>query len=334
MTLKEIAERAGVSRGTIDRVIKNRGGVNRQTERRVRRILQESGYTPNRAGVALVRSKRPMIVGVVTNSVGNPFFDEVNAGVERAREEYGDYGFSILRREIKGYDVQEQLIAMRGLYDEVDGLVFTPIDDGAIAAEANRFSAAGKPVITVTADLEGSLRDLYVGCDYFKSGQTAAKLTELATGGKGDVAIVTGSFKMLGHNARVRGFCSVAEKTQLRVADILECDDDDSIAYRKTLALLKARPDIRAVYVAAAGVAGTVEAVTESGVALSVIANDIIPATREYVREGKVIATIDQQPAAQGYTALKSMFDILLGKRPEREHVYTDLAIRMRYNID
>ena len=54
MTLKEIAERAGVSRGTVDRVMKNRGGVNPETEKRVRRIVEESGYTPNRAGVALV----------------------------------------------------------------------------------------------------------------------------------------------------------------------------------------------------------------------------------------------------------------------------------------
>ena len=49
MTLKEIAERAGVSRGTVDRVMKNRGGVNPETEKRVRRIVEESGYTPNRA---------------------------------------------------------------------------------------------------------------------------------------------------------------------------------------------------------------------------------------------------------------------------------------------
>ena len=177
MTLKEIAERAGVSRGTVDRVMKNRGGVNPETEKRVRRIVEESGYTPNRAGVALVRSKRPMVVGVITNSIGNPFFEEVYRGVEEALGEYRDYGFSVLRREIKGYDVEEQISAMRSLFDQVDGLVFTPIDDAKIAREIGIYAAAGKPAVTVTADVEGSDRVLYVGCDYYKSGQTAAKIT-------------------------------------------------------------------------------------------------------------------------------------------------------------
>lgn len=333
MTLKEIAERAGVSRGTVDRVMKNRGGVNPETEKRVRRIVEESGYTPNRAGVALVRSKRPMVVGVITNSIGNPFFEEVYRGVEEALGEYRDYGFSVLRREIKGYDVEEQISAMRSLFDQVDGLVFTPIDDAKIAREIGVYAAAGKPAVTVTADVEGCDRVLYVGCDYYKSGQTAAKITALATGGQGEVAIVTGSFKMLGHNDRVRGFRSVLKDTDLRVVEILECNDDDKTAYEKTARLLKNRPALCAVYVAAAGVAGTVEAVAESGVPLFIIANDLIPATREYVRQGRVLATIDQQPARQGYAALKNMFDILLGERPANERFYTDLAIRMQYNI-
>ena len=253
--------------------------------------------------------------------------------MEEALGEYRDYGFSVLRREIKGYDVEEQISAMRSLFDQVDGLVFTPIDDAKIAREIGVYAAAGKPAVTVTADVEGSDRVLYVGCDYYKSGQTAAKITALATGGQGEVAIVTGSFKMLGHNDRVRGFRSVLKDTDLRVAEILECNDDDKTAYEKTARLLKNRPALCAVYVAAAGVAGTVEAVAESGVPLFIIANDLIPATREYVRQGRVLATIDQQPARQGYAALKNMFDILLGERPANERFYTDLAIRMQYNI-
>ena len=46
VTIKEIADRAGVSRGTVDRVLNNRGKVNPEKEERVRRIAQELGYKP------------------------------------------------------------------------------------------------------------------------------------------------------------------------------------------------------------------------------------------------------------------------------------------------
>lgn len=333
MTLKEIAERAGVSRGTVDRVIKNRGGVNSETEKRVRKILKESNYTPNRAGIALVRSKRPIVVGIITNSIGNSFFDEVNKGTNEAFNEYSDYGFSILKKEIKGYDVEEQISAMNELFDKVDGLVLTPIDDAKIIEKINEYHSVAKPVITVTADVENSERIQYVGCDYYKSGQTAASLLTLALGNKGNIAVVTGSFKMLGHNDRIRGLKSVLNDTDIRIAAIEECFDDDETAYLKTQSILKDNKNIRAIYVAAAGVVGTVKAVSDSGQNTVIVANDAIPSTEIYVKAGKILAVIDQQPARQGYTALKNMFDILLGGRIENKKVYTDLAIRMKYNI-
>ena len=50
VTIKDIAKRAGVSRGTVDRVLNNRPGVNPETEARVRSLIEEMGYRPNMAG--------------------------------------------------------------------------------------------------------------------------------------------------------------------------------------------------------------------------------------------------------------------------------------------
>ena len=55
VTLRQIAELAGVSRGTVDRVINNRGHVNEEVEARVRQIAMELGYEPNPVGQALAR---------------------------------------------------------------------------------------------------------------------------------------------------------------------------------------------------------------------------------------------------------------------------------------
>ena len=57
-TIKEIAELAGVSRGTVDRVLNNRGAVNPKTARKVLEIAQALDYKPNRAGIVLAAQKK------------------------------------------------------------------------------------------------------------------------------------------------------------------------------------------------------------------------------------------------------------------------------------
>ena len=51
--IKEIALLAGVSRGTVDRVLNHRGSVNPETAERINRIAKELDYKPNRAGLVL-----------------------------------------------------------------------------------------------------------------------------------------------------------------------------------------------------------------------------------------------------------------------------------------
>lgn len=82
-TIKEIAELAGVSRGTVDRVLNGRGAVSEQTERKVLEIAQALQYRPNRAGIVLAARKRNLKIGVLLFDNGNPFFDEVLLGVQK-----------------------------------------------------------------------------------------------------------------------------------------------------------------------------------------------------------------------------------------------------------
>ena len=58
VTIKEIAEMAGVSRRTVDRVINHRGSVKPETEQKILKLIKELGYTPNAAGRSLAAHKR------------------------------------------------------------------------------------------------------------------------------------------------------------------------------------------------------------------------------------------------------------------------------------
>ena len=57
VTIRQIAEESGVSRGTVDRVLNNRGKVRPEVEERVRKVAEELGYNPNLLGRALIKMK-------------------------------------------------------------------------------------------------------------------------------------------------------------------------------------------------------------------------------------------------------------------------------------
>ena len=80
MTIKEIAQLCGVSRGTVDRVLNHRGKVKPETEALILRTIHRMGYTKNIAGKALTVRKNAPVFGALVSSEGNPFFDDVIAG--------------------------------------------------------------------------------------------------------------------------------------------------------------------------------------------------------------------------------------------------------------
>ena len=72
--MKQIAEACQVSRGTVDRVLNNRGRVREEIAAKIRKKAEELGYRPNTAGKALAARKKNYVVGVILTSEGVEFF--------------------------------------------------------------------------------------------------------------------------------------------------------------------------------------------------------------------------------------------------------------------
>ena len=99
MTITEIAKLAGTSRGTVDRVINGRGKVNKELEARIKEIIRENEYEVNGSARALSMSQKKYSVGIVINSVGNPFFARVKQGIsERLRARSFHVAKEVFRR--------------------------------------------------------------------------------------------------------------------------------------------------------------------------------------------------------------------------------------------
>lgn len=340
ITSQEIARLAGVSRGTVDRVLNNRTGVKPETRERVQLIASKLGYVPNRAGKALSSVGHPIHIGVILNSLHNDFYDEVVRGLNEARIAYSDFNISLTYRYLAGYDVTLQLQAIRELrLLKVQAMIITPIDDPLIAAEINALAKENIPVIALNNDIQDTKRLLYVGCDYIASGRTAAGLIGLLCGGKGTVLVVGGSLHMLGHNQRIEGFSRTLKEKYpaMKLLQPLEGCDDDIRVYHQVCECISSYPHISALYFAASGSRGGIQAVEKcfSKKMPVIIVCDDVPYTKQCILEGKIQATVCQQPYRQGFEAAKQMIEYLItGRRPAQNCFYTENKIKIAENIE
>lgn len=338
-TIKQIASLAGVSRGTVDRVLNNRGIVNPATAARVREIAETLHYTPNAAGKNLSIRKKNLKLGfVMFGGGGNPFFDDVVTGIHAKAELLAEYGVGVETRISEIGDHKRQIALLEELVcSGVQGIAITPVNHPALAEKMRELAARDIALVTVNTDIEHSGRLAYVGSDFRQSGKTAGRLMGLIAGGAAHVGVITGSSSVLCHTERIAGFRRVLGKYYpgAELVGVVENHDDDFESFAVTKELLTAHPEIDALYLAAAGVYGACRAVLSMGLQgkLRIISHDYVPNTKKLLREGVIAATIGQQPLIQGGKPLDILFDYLTRGTVPDDCYYTAIEIRIRENM-
>ncbi len=339
VTLQQIAEAAGVSRGTVDRALNNRGRINPEVAENIRRIADEMGYQPNRAGRALAMSRRSITIGVIVQAADTPFMEKVLEGAKDAKAEVERLGADVIIRRIRDFDARRAVELMHELKKEgCDGIALVPVEDERLKETINEFADENIPVITFNSDIEDSKRLCFVGQDTFQSGRVAAGLMADILPPSGKVLVISGYPTSYGHKNRARGFFQEFGKLRddVRLLDIQYDFDDDKMAEMITYGMLKEYEDLTGIYLAASGVQGVCRALDALGMEgkVKVISNDLIDQNVQCLEEGKIRFLIGQDGYRQGYEPVMKLFGKLFdGKEPEREYAYTEIVIKTRYNV-
>lgn len=329
MTIKDIAEIVGTSRGTVDRVLNGRGNVRKELAEKILRTVEENGYAPNQLARALVNSQKHWVIGIIINSVGNPFFEDVLKGIRDKAEYYSSYGLKVDIKEIRGYDESEQLEAIREMTDKgVDALGITPLDYPTIAEALNNLSV---PIVTFNTDVESVSRVAFVGCDYVNSGRLSGDIAKLLLPSGGKIGIVIGNNHMTGHLQRVEGFrSSVSENDAIEIVGIVENTDDDDHSYQVTGELVSnLQPDL--VYFAAAGIEGGVRAIRDQKSGCKILTVDDTEFIRQGLNDGTIAATVTQEPEEQGRRTIEILYNCLADHvNPDDTINYTTNQVKLR----
>jgi len=340
-TIKEIAELAGVSRGTVDRVLNNRGSVNPEKEKKILEIVKALNYTPNIAGKTLAVTKKHLKFGYIlfASSSSNPFFVDVVNGIKERATELSEFNISVDIRFAVIDDPALQVQIIDELIETgISGLAITPISHPIVIERIKELASDGFPVVTVNSDIPDSGRIAYVGSDYYKSGETAAGILNLICNGVTKVGIIIGSPLVLCHLERVAGFKHRIEEAYkgIKIVATEINHDDDIQSYVVTKRLLESNPEIDSLYLVAAGVEGAFRAINELGLVgkLKVVCYDSTTASRELIRSGAVSASITQEPFVQGAKPLDILYNYVgMGVKPDHELNYTALDIKISENL-
>ncbi len=346
-TIKEIAQKAGVSIGTVDRVIHNRGRVNAETKALIHAVMEELNYQPNLAAKGLaVRKKKLKLCMILPDVYGHPYYADVKIAAEQKANELKQYGVDVLFETLSytddnesggyGFKKDERILSV---LEQVDGLSIFGIDEPFINLILDKAESLGLPVVYyTTAPLD---RDYlaYVGCDYVKSGRLAAGLAALSGGNNAQVCIYSEDVvRVSSHEDRVQGFCQeLADKyPAMKLLDIRNISIVQQDILPSVREMLEKWPDVNVVYVVNPGNYRICEAIYELDKThkIHIITNDLVEGQRDMIEEGIISATICQEPDQQGALPLEILFKYLAYDiRPENRDHYTKLSIHIAQSL-
>lgn len=335
VTIKEIAQAAGVSRGTVDRALNNRPGVNPDVAKKVRRLARDLGYRPNQVAKALVgRNHTSNKIGIIIVTENNSFYDDIIAGMNNCLGEYQDYNVQGIFRMLDSYsDGKGQIKAIRELIGlGAQGIILTPIGTPEVSHTVLEATKAGVQFITVNSDAEGSGRLAYVGCDFHKSGEVMAGLTALLSGGRAcRVGAISGPQGNMAVLSREAAFLDkIRQYPNLELAALMQNEANEVRSYEITLKMLTEHPKLDILCFLGAGMVGSLRALEEANreKKVRIAVYDAYPEIMEGFRKGLIDVSVTQEAFEQGYRSVKLMIERLLFDRvPERKLNYTRLSV-------
>ena len=292
-TIKMIAERAGVSIGTVDRVLHDRPYVKAEVRQRVLAVMEELDYRPNHMASALATSGTVRRFAMVQPRWDGYVGREIAAGAARFREERRDYNLRVDVEEYAQGDTGACLALLERLAQEgADGIALCASDHPAIREKLEALHCQGIPVVTFNSDLAGTRRLCFVGEDAHRAGRIAGEIAaKLCRPGQALLVVYAGP-EYGGHKGRVDGFMERLEEVGFSRRDMrLAASHED---YAQTFAAveqaLAQTPAPELIYMANQSVPACVEAIRRAGMEgrVRVLAHDGGPEMRSFLRAGQV----------------------------------------------
>ena len=175
--IKDIAIMAGVSAGTVDRVLHNRGRVSEEALKKVKKTLRSIDYQPNLIARSLASKKVCRIMTLIPSFVSGDYWSEVNKGIRKAEREFSDYHLEITCKSFNQYDkISFDMLVEETTNEEYQGVIIATLFKDGTCKLTQWLDKKEIPYVFIDAYIENTNCIAYYGTDSYKSGYIGGKL--------------------------------------------------------------------------------------------------------------------------------------------------------------
>ena len=206
VTLKDVARVAGVSYATVSRALSGSPEIGEGTRKRVIKICEEMGYTPNTVARAMVM-KRTNIIGLIVTSIDNPFMSEMTAHLEIYARQCG-YNLMICNSSYDP-DLEKEVFSLL-MGRNVDGIIMIPV--GSESYDALKPMTAQVPTVFVGENMI-ELPENYVSVDNTTGMQQATEY--LYSLGHRRILYLGARDNSMTHKLRADGYYNACKKLSI-----------------------------------------------------------------------------------------------------------------------
>ncbi|AEP88525.1 MULTISPECIES: ribose ABC transporter substrate-binding protein RbsB [Bacillus] len=260
-------------------------------------------------------NKKEFTIGLSVSTLNNPFFVSLKKGIEKEAKKRG---MKVIIVDAQN-DSSKQTSDVEDLIQQgVDALLINPTDSSAISTAVESANTVGVPVVTIDRSAEQGKVETLVASDNVKGGEMAAEFIADKLGKGAKVAELEGVPGASATRERGSGFHNIADQ-ELEVVTKQSADFDRTKGLTVMENLLQGHPDIQAVFAHNDEMAlGALEAINSSGKDILVIGFDGNKDALASIKDGKLSATVAQQPELIGKLATEAADDILHGKKVKK----------------
>ena len=342
--IKDIAGKANVSIGTVDRVMHNRGEVSSETRDRILQIIDEMHYKPDILARTL-KSKTSFRVAVIIpeGKRGNAFWEKPLKGIENAVEEILPFELEVRYHLFDQFN-KESFVEKSNqlLNDKPHGVLVAPVFYRETYSFLSQLKAMNIPFILINSNINHPGQQCFIGQDSMQSGQVAARLMSYGLDTSSDVIIINIARDRDNYNhikSREEGFKEFfRQKEKLNkislIRENINSSDKNELFKRLEKILLNGR-EAGGIFVTNSRVYAVAEFLEKNKLEyLKLIGYDLIDPNIEYLQKGIIDFLISQKPEEQGYAGIMSLFNLLVMDRQPEPETYIPIDIITNENIN